>query len=340
MGSSSQLRLDAAPTANSYLRFDVQGLVGAVNSATLRLFVQTTSSAGFTAHQVADNSWTEGGITFNNAPAIGAAINNSGSVTAGSYVEVDVTSYITGNGLVSLALTTTDTGLIIAQSREGVNQPELVVETTVGGGPTPTPTATASPTAVPPTPTPTATNTPVGPTPTATNTAVPPTPTNTPTATATSGPGGSTFTFTTGDDAIVLSNRPTSNYGAATILSTDDAPDIRSYLKFNVAGLDGSVTSATLRVFVTTAAAPFDVAEVADNGWSQASITYSNAPAAGAVIDGSGAIGSGWVEIDVTSYVNSDGTFSLALLADGVGRNLFDSAETGNGPELVVVTGP
>jgi hypothetical protein len=169
---------------------------------------------------------------------------------------------------------------------------------------------------------------------------VPPTPTATATASPTPGPGGSTFTFTTSDDAIVLSNRPTNNFGGATILSTDDAPDIRSFLKFNVAGLDGSVASATLRIFVTTAAAPFDVAEVTDNGWSQGSITYSNAPAVGAVIGGSGAISSGWLEIDVTSYVNGDGTFSLALLADSAGRNLFDSAETGNGPELVVVTGP
>ena len=357
-GSSSQLRVDAAPVVNSYMRFDVQGLVGTVTSATLRLYVQTSSSAGVSVHQVADNSWIESSITFNNAPAIGAVINSSGATSAGSYVDIDVTSNVTGNGLVSMALTTTDTALIIAQSREGLNPPELVVETTVGGGPTPTstpvpPTPTNTP--VPPTPTntpvpPTPTNTPVGPTPTATNTAVPPTPTNTPvpptatataTATATSGPGGSTFTFSAGDDALVLSNRATANYGSANILGTDDVPDIRSYLKFNVAGLDGSVASATLRVFVNSGTAAFDAAQVADNGWVESSITYSNAPAVGAVINGSGTVSSGtWVEIDVTSYINGDGTFSLALLTTGVGRDLFSSSEGINGPELVVVTGP
>ena len=442
-GSSIQLRLDAAPTANSYLRFDVQGLTGTVNSATLRLFVDTTSSAGFTAHEVAANSWVEGDITFSNAPVIGEGINISGATTSGSYVEVDVTSYITGNGLVSLALTTMDTSLIIAQSREGANPPELIVET-IDGGPPPTPTNTP----VPPTPsnTPTPTNTPVPSTPTPTNTAVPPTatPTNTPigptptftsiprcdvqfegeavagnnivfvtgevgidvtvtnlttgltlgsgnlggpfdghacegfagvtlnppldsgdigdvllvsengvpdnndttivvgaTPTATSVPGGSTFTFSSADDAMVLGNRPTINYGAATILGTDDSPDILSYLKFNVAGLDGPVASATLRVFVTTAVAPFNVAQVVDNSWSQATLTYSDAPATGPIINGSGAISGGtWVEIDVTSYINGDGTFSVALLADTSGRNLFNSSETGNGPELVVVTAP
>ncbi|WP_420644827.1 DUF7594 domain-containing protein [Candidatus Leptofilum sp.] len=345
-GSSSQLRLDAAPTVNSYLRFDVQGLVGTVNSATLRVFVQTTSTAGFTVQEVADNSWSETGINFSNAPAIGTVINSSGSTAAGSYIDVDVTSYITGNGLYSMALTTTDTSLIVAQSREGFNPPELVVETTIGGGPTPPPTTippTATNTPVPPTPTATATAspTPVGPTPTATNTPVPPTPTNTPTATATSGPGGSTFTFNTADDAIVLSNRPTSNYGTATILGTDDSPDILSFLKFNVTGLDGSVASATLRVFVTSGNAEFDVAQVADVSWTQASITYNTAPTVGTVIDSSGAVVTGsWVELDVTSYISGDGTFSMALIDNVVGRNLYSSNESGNGPELVIETGP
>jgi hypothetical protein len=139
----------------------------------------------------------------------------------------------------------------------------------------------------------------------------------------------------------VLSNRPTSNFGTIVNLGTDDAPDILSYLKFNVAGLDGPVASATLRVFVTSGNAAFDVAQVADNGWTEGSITYSNAPAAGAVINGSGAFGtSTWVEIDVTSYVNGDGTFSLGLLPDASGRNLFSSDEGTDAPELVVVTGP
>ena len=348
-GSSSQLRIDASPTVNTYMRFDVQGLVGTVDNATLRVYVQTTSSAGFSVQEVADNSWVEGSITFSNAPAIGAVINSSGSTTAGSYVDIDVTSYVTGNGLLSMALTTTDTALIIAQSREGLNPPELVVETTTGGGPTPTntpvpPTATNTP--VPPTPT----NTPVGPTPTPMDTPVPPTATNTPTPTNTAvpptptntpGPGGSTFTFNTVDDAIVLSNRSTSNYGSATILGTDDVPDIRSYVKFDVVGLDGAVNSATLRVFVSSGSVTFDAAQVADNSWVETSITYSNAPAVGAVINGSGTVSSGtWVEIDVTSYISGDGTFSLALLPTGIGRDLFSSNESGSGPELVVVTGP
>ena len=324
LGSAATLRIDASPTTNSYLRFNVQGVTGNVTQATLRIYTQSTSTNGYNVHAVANNTWGELSINGNNAPPLGNILNSSGGITANNYVDVDVTGNITGNGLVSFGLSTTETSLIQVSSREGNNPPELVVQFDGGAGPTPTPTNTT----VPPTPT---------------STGVPPTPTNTavpPTATATTGPGGSTFTFTSSDDAILLSNRPTSNYGTATILGTDDAPDIFSVLKFNVAGLDGAVASATLRVFVTSGSFAFNVAEVANNTWSEASVTYSNAPTAGASINGSGPVTSGWVEIDVTSYISGDGTFSLALLADAAGRNLFSSDEAGNGPELIVVTGP
>ena len=309
LGGATTLRIDAAPETNSYLRFNVQGVTGAVTQATLRIYTQSTSTTGYDVHQVADNSWGEFTINGSNAPALGSVLNASGAITANNYVDVDVTSYVVGDGLLSFGLSTAETSLIQVSSREGSNMPELVVQFGGSGGPTPTP--------------------PPGPT----NTPAPPTPTP--------GPGGSTFTYNAGDDAIVLSNRSTTNYGSATILGTDDAPDILSFLKFNVTGLDGTVASATLRVYVTSGTAAFDVAQVAGTSWTESSITYSNAPTIGAVINSSGAFSSGtWVEIDVTGAISGDGTFSLALLPSGIGRTLFDSAEASNGPELVVVTGP
>ena len=307
LGGAATLRIDAAPVTNSYLRFNVQGVTGAVTEATLRIYTQSTSTVGYNVHQVADNSWGELTLNGSNAPALGSVLNSSGAVTANNYVDVDVTGYVSGNGLLSLGLSTAETSLIQVSSREGSNPPQLVIQFG-DGGPTPTP--------------------PPGPT----NTPAPPTPTP--------GPGGSTFTFNAGDDAIVLSNRSASNYGTAATLGTDDAPDILSFLKFNVSGLDGTVASATLRLFVNSGSAAFDVAQVADNSWSEGSITYNTAPATGALINGSGSVSSGWIEIDVTSYVGGNGTFSLALLADSTGRTLFSSDEGANAPELVVVTGP
>jgi len=305
-GNVATLRLDASPDINSYLRFNVQGVTGGVTQATLRLYSQSTSGTGYSVHQVADTSWGETTINYNNAPALGSVINNSGAISSGSYIEVDVTSYITGNGLVSFGLNTADSNLLQFHSREGANDPELVVDFAGGGGPTPTPT----------------------------NTPVPPTPTNTP------GPGGSTFTFNAADDAMVLSSRPTVNYGASDSMSTDSSPVIRSYLKFNVSGLDGPVAEATLRVYLNSGTAPFDVAQVATNSWSEGSINYSNAPAVGSVINGVSSVSSGWIEIDVTSAISGDGTFSMVLVSNSTLRNLFSTDEGANAPELVVVTGP
>ncbi len=305
-GNATTLRLNASPDTNSYLRFNVQGVTGSVTQATLRLYTQSTSSTGYSVHQVADNSWGELSINYNNAPALGSLLNNSGVISSGSYVEVDVTGYVTGNGLLSFGLSTADSTLIQLTSREGANKPELVVQYAGSGGPTPTPT----------------------------NTPIPPTPTNTP------GPGGSTFTFNAADDAMVLSNRPGVNYGTSDIMGTGTAPIIRSYLKFNVSGLDGPVASARLRVYLNSGNAPFDVAQVNTNSWSENSITYNNAPAVGSVLNGTGAVSVGWIEIDVTSAISGDGTFSLALVSNSTQRNLFSTDEGANPPELVVVTGP
>ncbi|MBK8905884.1 MAG: DNRLRE domain-containing protein [Anaerolineaceae bacterium] len=305
-GSTTFLRLDGSPDINSYLRFNVQGVTGSVTQATLRLYTQSTSGTGYSVHQVADNSWGESTINYNNAPALGSVLNNSGAISSGSYVEVDVTGYVTSNGLLSFGLSTADSSLLQLHSREGANEPELVIEFAGSGGPTPTPTSTG----------------------------VPPTPTNTP------GPGGSTFTFNAADDAMVLSSRPGVNYGTSDTMGTDASPVIRSYLKFNVSGLDGPVASATLRVYVNSGSAPFDVAQVNSNSWSENSINYNNAPAVGGVINSAGSVSSGWLEIDVTGAINGDGTFSMVLLSSSSQRNLFSTDEGANQPELVVVTGP
>ncbi len=172
------LAIDGSPIINSYLRFDVQG-VSNISSATLRLFANDSSSQGITASSISDNSWVESALTFNNAPPAGGVIGSSTAVSAGTWTEIDVTGYVTGNGLYSFMISSTDANRVTFDSREAANPPQLVIIS--GGGPTPTPSNTSTPTntAVPSnTPTATATNTP-GPSPTASPTASP-TVTNTP----------------------------------------------------------------------------------------------------------------------------------------------------------------
>jgi hypothetical protein len=122
----------------------------------LRLYSIDSSSFGIDVKEVTDNNWQETSITYDTAPALGSTINSSGAVSADSWTDIDVSSYITGEGLVSLAFTTTDPSIRLTfASGEAANSPELIVGT--GGGQTATATATASPT---PTPSSTATATP------------------------------------------------------------------------------------------------------------------------------------------------------------------------------------
>jgi len=129
-GSLTTLRVDGSPIIRSYLRFDLQGLSGAVTRATLRIFANSASTSGSVANGVSDNTWTESTLNYNNAPPLGSALGSSGPITAGTWISMDVTVYITGNGTYNLALTTPGSTAVSLASREsGANAPQLIIET-------------------------------------------------------------------------------------------------------------------------------------------------------------------------------------------------------------------
>ncbi|MCP4992895.1 MAG: hypothetical protein GY934_03780, partial [Gammaproteobacteria bacterium] len=109
-------------------------------SATLRLYALDNSNVGFDIKALSDptnNSWDELTITHNNAPTIGSIINGVTSMSKNSWVEVDVTSAVTDNGLVTFALTSQGGSRISFGSRESAYIPELVIQygsTTSRGG--------------------------------------------------------------------------------------------------------------------------------------------------------------------------------------------------------------
>jgi hypothetical protein len=82
----------------------VTGVNGqAVTSAKIRLYNVNGSVKGGDFYRVSDNTWQEGTVTWNNAPAADATpLATLGSVSANTWVEVDVTSLITGDGTYSL----------------------------------------------------------------------------------------------------------------------------------------------------------------------------------------------------------------------------------------------
>ncbi len=128
-GSSTQIRTDGSPVVNSYLRFNVQGLNGAVTRATLRVYANSSLSTGYDLHTVADNSWTESGLTYSNAPAVGATLGSSGAITTGTWSVVDVTAYVTSNGTYSFAITDPSSTALSLASRESAHPAQLIITT-------------------------------------------------------------------------------------------------------------------------------------------------------------------------------------------------------------------
>jgi hypothetical protein len=126
-GTKPTLRADASPVERSYLRFDVQGLTGTITQVTLRVFANSASATGHTVSGVTDNTWTETGINFSNAPPVGSAIGSLGSFSAGTWTEVNVTAYVTGNGVLNVVLTTPSSTAINYASRQSANAPQLVM---------------------------------------------------------------------------------------------------------------------------------------------------------------------------------------------------------------------
>ncbi|WP_446214987.1 CBM96 family carbohydrate-binding protein [Micromonospora sp. IBHARD004] len=125
-GSKVYLKADASPRQVTYLRFDVQGVEPGA-SAVLRFYAESSLRAGVEAHQVSDNGWGETTVTYTNAPAVGAAVDASGPISAGTWVSLNVSAMVPDDGPVTIALTTTDDTAVRITSREGTNKPQLLV---------------------------------------------------------------------------------------------------------------------------------------------------------------------------------------------------------------------
>ncbi len=149
----------------------------------------------------------------------------------------------------------------------------------------------------------------------------------------------STISFSPIGDAYVSFVRPGVNLGRNPVLRTASRPKIRSYLTFSVAGLSGSVTRATLRLWSNLADARGASVRPVEGSWHESSITAANAPPVAAAVDQTGLVSSkAWTSADVTQLVSGNGLVSLALAQVGSGSGQYDSREGAHPPELVVQT--
>jgi hypothetical protein len=121
------LRVDASPDVRSYLRFNVQVGLGTVSRATLRIFAETGSSNGLSTRSVG-GAWTESTLNYSNAPPMAGSFGSSGPAVAGTWLDMDVTALVTGNGDIDIGVVTAGSTAIRLASRESANAPQLMVE--------------------------------------------------------------------------------------------------------------------------------------------------------------------------------------------------------------------
>jgi len=154
-------------------------------------------------------------------------------------------------------------------------------------------------------------------------------------------PSQTTFNFTPVADATIKRTEPTKNFGKASKLHVDNSPVLNFLMKFSVSGIGTKqVTSAKLRLY---SADPADKGgkfqRVANNSWSEQTVTWNNAPVADtAVLASFGSVTTNkWYEVDIKSLITRDGTYSIKATSPSSDSAAFHSKESaGFAPKLVV----
>ena len=156
------------------------------------------------------------------------------------------------------------------------------------------------------------------------------------------GAASTTLSITASADTYTRADFPTSVNGAATEIIADGSPIKHALMTFTVSGVGGrTVTGAVLKL---TCSDPSnfggELHRVDPTAWSEASVTWNNAPAAdAAVISTLGPVVAGSTYIlDLSSVVTGDGTYSFQLQSGSTDGAHYASKEVGaaSAPRLVL----
>ncbi len=125
------LGTSADPNYRGYLKFNISGVTGTVNSVKLRLFVTDVTSDLQSIYVVTDNTWTETGITYTTAPDLtGLTAVGSAAAPALGYLEITLDKTIVNSSTttLSLAIKSAAGNSAVYSSREDpTNKPQLQV---------------------------------------------------------------------------------------------------------------------------------------------------------------------------------------------------------------------
>ena len=142
-GSAKRLRVrdGSLPARQGFVRFAVSGLAGSVTQATLRFYVTNGTPDGPAVYRT--GAWPKKALTWARRPAVTSGPRgDKGLLVPGTWVEWDVTPWVTGNDAYRFALKggAADTlELASRETKQGID-PQLVV--TTSGPPPPDPPST------------------------------------------------------------------------------------------------------------------------------------------------------------------------------------------------------
>ncbi|MEJ2644579.1 MAG: DNRLRE domain-containing protein [Gammaproteobacteria bacterium] len=161
--------------------------------------------------------------------------------------------------------------------------------------------------------------------------------------------GAATVTLAPTDDTYVYNFAPTTNYGSAASFATGNVQSGNSihrwysFLKFDLSGIPSgqTIVGATLHLYQVNGAGfttgGTDVVHVADDSWSEGSVTWNNQPAMGSVLGSSPDTKDhrGWSQWDLFSTGmwnaaadQTDNVLSLALKESAAGTHNWCSKES------------
>jgi hypothetical protein len=157
--------------------------------------------------------------------------------------------------------------------------------------------------------------------------------------------GTPTLTVPASADAYVAANRDHRSYGSTRTLNLNGKPAKNVLVRFTVSGVgSGSVAGATLRLYcVHGSHGGGHVYPVLDDTWTESHVSWTRAPSGGkdpiAVL---GRVRSNrWYEVNVSSVVNGDGTYTFRLRAPSAARTRYMArdGDPSRQPQLVVALG-
>jgi hypothetical protein len=129
-GKSPFMRINQSPDIHGYMRFNVTGLNGkTITAVKLRIYANNSNPQGINITNLVNGKWEETTLDYAHAPGTGNVLASSGEITAGSWISMDLTSFITGEGTYDLGITTTGPKAANLATREsGIYAPQLIIE--------------------------------------------------------------------------------------------------------------------------------------------------------------------------------------------------------------------